>query len=165
MCAVPMLGLAVGLMQSGAQFAAQSADYAAKSEQWKQNYVNSLAAGRDEQKQLQLRSMQEEEAKNQKVQLANIEEAQKKSEAELSASEAGVGGLSIQSVLVDMGRRASFNRQTEERNWNMTAMQLAEEMKSTNTKIQQRINSVERPTAPSPFGMIANVAGAALRMA
>ena len=164
MCAIPMLGLAVGLMQSGAQFAAQSADYANQSAQWNQNYVNALASGRDEQKQLQLRSMQEEEAKNQKVYLANIEEAQKKSEAELSASEAGVGGLSIQGILVDMGRRSAFNRQTEERNWSMTAAQLTEEMKSTNTHIQQRINSVARPTAPSPFGMIASVAGGLLKM-
>ena len=150
--------------QSVAKFAAQNADYATKRAQWKQNYVNSLAAGADEQKQLQLRAMQEEEAKNQKLQLSNIEEAQKKSQAELAAAEGGAGGLSIQSVLVDLGRRAAFNRQTEERNWSMTAQQLTEEMKSTNTRIQQRINSVERPTGPSVFGLVADLAGSALKM-
>lgn len=161
MCA-PMMGAALGVLSAVAEYGAASADYNAKAQVWKQNYKNSLAAGREEQNQITLRTMQEQEAKDQKLYLMNLEEVQKKSEAQLAASEAGVGGLSVQSILVDIGRRGAYNRQIENRNWAMTAAQLEEEQRATVTTIKSRINSVERPTAPNPLAYVVKAAGAVM---
>lgn len=163
MCS-PLIGVGISLLQGMASYSAAKQDYRAQSQAWRQNYVNALAAGRDEQNQLLLRTMQEEDAKNQKLAVQNIEEAQRKAEAEVSATEGGVSGLSIANVLQDIGRRAAFNRQTEERNFDMTAAQLEQEMRAVNTRIEGRINSVTRPTKPNALGFFLPALGAGLKM-
>jgi hypothetical protein len=160
----PIVGVGLALVQGMVGHQAAMQDYNAQSQAWRQNYVNALAAGRDEQNQLLLRSMQEEDAKNQKVEVLNIEEAQRRAEAEVSAAEGGVSGISISNVLQDIGRRAAFNRQTEERNFEMTAAQLTQEMNATNTRIMGRINSVQRPVKPNALGFLLPAIGAGLRM-
>jgi hypothetical protein len=140
-------------------------DYSAQAAAWKQNAINALAAGRDEQNQLLLRTAQEEEAKNQKVYLSNLEEAQRKAEAEVSAAEGNIGGISLDNVMADIGRRAAYNRTVEERNFVMTAAQLNQELRATNTRIEGRINSVPRPVAPNPLGFFLPAVGAGLKLA
>lgn len=163
MCA-PILGVGLSILQAGFGFAAAQQDYAAQSAAWKQNVINSLSAMENEQKQLTIRQIQEEKAKDQKLVVMNIEQAQKQAAAEVSAGEAGVGGISLDNVLADIGRRAAFNRQTEEQNYKMTAAQLTEEMKATTIRAENRINSVQRPSSPNPLGFILQAAGSGIRM-
>lgn len=164
MCS-PVVGVGMSLLSAMTSYSAAQQDYAAAAAAWRQNAVNALAAGRDEQQQLLLRTMQEQEAKDQKIGLQNIEEAQKKAEAELAAAEGGVGGISLANVISDIGRRAAFNRQTEERNYQMTAAQITQEMRATNTRIESRVNSVQRPVRPNALGFFLPAIGSGLRMA
>lgn len=158
----PGVELALGLMTSMVSFAADMEDYNNRAEQWRQNYTNSLAAGRDEQKQLSLRMLQEEDAFVDAQQQNNIEGAEAISSAELSGNASGASGISLGNVLGAMKFKLAQRDQNERTNFNNKVAQLTTEMEATNTTIQNRINSVQRPTAPNPLGYILKGIGGAL---
>ena len=157
------VGAVVSVMSSVVSFAASQADYDARADQWKQNYVNSLAAGREEQTAIQIRMMQEEEGFSQRQQLAQIEGAEVAAEAEVSAGAAGVSGISLANILNGINRKIDMKVGADRTNYLNTATQLTQELKSTNTTIKNRINSVARPTPPNPLGYALQGIGGALK--
>jgi hypothetical protein len=156
---------AVAVLSTVVSFAAAQADYNARAAQWKQNVVNSLAAGREEQTQLQIRMIQEQEGLVQKQQQSRIEGAEIAAEAEVSAGAAGVGGISLQNILTGINRKVDMKLEADRTNYQNTAAQLTQELKATNTTIMNRINSVERPVAPNPLGYALQGIGGALKAA
>jgi len=165
MCApvLGIIGMVASVGSSLAQGAAAQADYEARSEQWRQNYVNALAAARDEQNQLTNRQLQEQSAYVQKRHLSLVEQAEKQSEAEVSAASAGVSGISVENLVQDIGRKAATNRAIAEQNWIMTANQLQAEKRATVTTAQNRINSVARPTSPSMGAYLLGAVGSGVK--
>lgn len=159
----PVMMMMVGVAQAVTSFGAAQADYNAKATQWQQNYVNALAAGRDEQRQLTLRQLQEEDAFTQKIHLTNLEEAGKKSEVAVDAAGSGVSGITVDNLIADIGRQAANNRTSLTTNYKNVAEQLNTEQKATVTTEESRINSVARPTAPSPLTLAVGVLGAGVR--
>ncbi|WP_350056602.1 hypothetical protein [Pelagibacterium sp.] len=153
------------VMQSVVSFAAASQDYKARAKQWQQNYTNALSSGRDEQRQLSLRMLQEEDAYSDQAQETNIEGAEAMATARLSANSAGLSGVSLNNILAGVGRKLANRRQNEKSNYMARAAQFSEEMRTTNTRIENRINSVQRPTAPNPLGYILQGIGGALKNA
>lgn len=151
-------GAALGIFASMAQavvgFAAAQQDYAAKSQQWTQNYINSLAAGRDEMRQYQLRQLQEGDAFEQKDQMAEIDRAKKTAEAETAAAGAGMSGLSVDNLVADVTRQGLVNRTALARNYSMTVRQLQTQSEGVVAREQNNINSVQRPTSPSPLAFL-----------
>jgi hypothetical protein len=152
----------IGLVQSAVSFAASSQDYNARAAQWKQNYVNSLAAGREEQKQLSLRMTQEQDATVQKLHQNNLEGAEITAEAEVSGGASGLSGISLDNILTGINRKVQDKNNADKINYANTAAQLTAELKATNTKIENRINSVQRPTSPNPLGYALQGIGGAL---
>lgn len=165
MCFDPLTtaGVGMAMAQSVVSFSAASQDYSARSEMWQKNYTNSLAAGRDDQRQLSLRMIQEDEAHSQKQHLNSLEAAETKAEAEASGAAAGVAGISLDNIMVDIGRQDAAKRNADKTNYQNKAQQLTTEMNATNTTIENRINSVQRPTAPNPIGYVLRGVGGALR--
>lgn len=153
---------AVAVAQSVVSFAAAQSDYDAKAAQWKQNYENALAAGRDEQKQLQLRIMQEQAGHVQQQQQANIEGAEIRAEAEVSAATGGVSGISLDNILHGINMKIGQKKAAEETNHLNTVAQLNESLKATKSTIQNRINSVATPVSPNPLGYALQGVGGAL---
>lgn len=164
MC-VMAIGAVVAVAQSVVSFAAAAADYNAREEQWQQNRINAISASHDEQKQITLRMMQEEEALSQKQIDTNIEEAQVLAAAEVSASGANVSGISVANILTSIARDSQRKRVADETNYKMTAAQLSQELKATETRRDNRINSMARPTPPNPLGYALQGIGGALRAA
>lgn len=157
--------LAMGVASAVVGHQASQADYEAKSAAWRQNYVNALAAGRDEQRQLTLRQLQEQDAYVQKNHLVMVEEAQKTAEYKVSAAASGVSGVSVDNLLDDIGRQAGLNRATLETNYKATAQQLQTQKDASVTQIESRINSVARPTSPSGASLFVNILGAGVKAA
>lgn len=157
------VGAAVAVLSSVVSFAAAQADYQARAEQWKANYVSALASGREEQQQIQLRMMQEDDALAQKEQASRIEGAEVSADAEVSAGAAGVGGISLANIMTGINRKVDMKVQADRTNHFNTAAQLSEELKATNTNVKNRINSVARPTAPNPLGYVLQGIGGALK--
>jgi hypothetical protein len=160
--AAGLLGGLVSGLSAVAQYNAQVDDFNQQERMWKENYVNSLAAGREEQNQLTLRGIQEQEAFSQKDQGYVIEEAVATAEAENSAAAAGVGGVSVANLIQQGARSAGYNRYWARANYDTTAAQLTQEQRGTVTRIKQRINSVTRPVKPNPAGAMLSVIGGVL---
>lgn len=165
MCIDPITAVGIGLTvaQSAVSFGAASEDYNNRASAWRQNYTNSLSAGRDEQRQLSFRMLQEEESFKQKEHQNSLEAAEVSAEAEAAGAAAGVAGISLDNIMVDIGRQAEAKRYAEKTNYENTIQQLTTEMEATNTTIQSRINSVQRPTAPNPIGYVLQGVGGALK--
>ena len=159
----PLASFAVSALSSVAEFGAQSQDYKAQKAQYKQNYINALSAGRDEQQALTNREMQEQDALAQKQHLSFLEAAQAEAEALVAASADGVSGQGVDLLIRDIQGEAAYNRSINEENYRNTAQQLTDEKKGAVAKMKDRINSIAPPRKPSPFGMILGIAGAGVK--
>lgn len=157
------LGAVLSIAQAAVSFQAAQEDYENRAEQWRQNYTNSLAASRDEQSQLGLRMIQEQESFAQRRHQSNIESAQIKAEAEVSAASSGVAGLSLDNIRAGITREVVAKEEADRTNYQNVVAQLGEETKATNTRAQNRINSVQRPRAPNPLGFLLQGIGGALK--
>jgi hypothetical protein len=157
-----IVGAALSVAQAVVSFSAAQDEYEQKAEQWRQNYTNSLAAGRDDQRQITLRMTQEEEAKSQKTTQNRIEGAEVSAEAEVSAAAAGLSGISLDNIMTGITRKVAMKQAADEATYQNTAAQLTTQLEATNTSIQNRINSVQRPTAPDPLGYVLKGIGGAL---
>lgn len=155
----------VAIASSVVSFAAAQDDYENRAAQWKQNYVNALASGRDEQRQIQVRMTQEQDGHVQQQQMAEIEGAEIRSEAEVSAATAGLSGISLDNILTGISRNIATKQAAEETNYMNTVAQLGENLKATNTNIENRINSVAKPTSPNPLGYALQGIGGAFKAA
>lgn len=162
MC-LPVLGAVVGIASAVVGFAAKQQQYDKDVKQYNQNVQNSLAAGRDDQKQIAARQLQEQQAYHQKDHVANVEAAQKSSEVSVAAASAGVGGLSVGNLLGDIASKTALNRGTLETNYMNTAAQLQAQNDAGTSKTQSRINSMPVPTAPNPASLFVDVAGAGVK--
>jgi hypothetical protein len=159
----PLATFAIGAAQAGLEFAGQQQDYKAQKAAWKQNYVNSLAAGRDDQDALTAREMQENDAFAQKQHLSLIEEAQAEGRTIVAAQADGVSGAGVDLLIRDVQGEAAYNRSINEQNWKNTAEQLTREKKGAVNTMKSRINSVAAPRKPGVAGLILGVATAGVK--
>lgn len=155
-----MGALAVGLITAGIGAVQSVAQFSAQRQEAKANQENATESWKQQQNQLTKRAMQEEDALRQKQQQQNIEEAQARADVVTSAAAGGISGISLDNLVADVGRRASFNRQAEEENTRNTLSQIRLERKGINSQAQGRINSVPKP---SGLSLVAGVGGAALK--
>lgn len=155
-------GFAVSAASSVMGFAAQSQQADAQTAAWQQNYTNALAANRDTENQDTERQLQEADAAGQKVALNNVQVAQKQASVAASAASGGVSGISVDSLVADIGQQGSMNKLTIQRNFQNTVSQLQAEKDASVDQAQSRINSMQPGTPPNPASLALNVAGAGL---
>lgn len=136
-------GFAGAQQQADAQNAAYLANAAEANRAAGQQYVN-LNIKSD-----QTRASAQGEAFDQ-----SIEAMRKRSTAQVSASEAGVSGLSVDALVGDVyaqeGRRLDRLQQQEYAD----QMNIRSQMDDVRAQAQQRINSVQRAAQPSPLSFI-----------
>lgn len=162
MCVMAVAGVVLSVAQAAVSFSAANEDYENKAQQWRQNYTNSLAAGRDDQKQLSLRMIQEQDATSQKTTANRVEGAEVGAEAEVSAGNAGLSGISLDNIMVGINRKIAAKQTADRTNHENTIAQLKAQNEATVTQMQSRINSVQRPTAPNPLGYALQGIGGAI---
>lgn len=154
----------MGVLQAGVSMAAASEEASAREEQWKQNQINAWAAARDEQRQLTTRQIQEQNATTQKIQTSQTEEAIRTAEAEVSAADAGLSGLSLDSITREIGSRAAQNRTNAFENYRMTAEQLQAQKDATVTQAKSRIDSIPTPTNTAAASGLVGLASAGVKL-
>jgi len=135
------------------------AQYSAQQQEYKRNEKNAVQAWKNDQAQLTLRQMQEDEATAQKQRAQNLQEAEVKSEVEAASAANGVSGISIDNLLQDVGRKAAYNREVEDRNARYIALQIKQQRAGASAQAQSRIDSVPKP---SPISLVAGLGSAAL---
>jgi hypothetical protein len=156
------LSLAVGTLGAVTSYRANQQQAALQTQQSEQNAENSVDALRQEYSQLQLRQLQEGDKAVAESHRMRIEEAQAKSRARLSAAEAGVTGISVDSLVADIGAQADLEEEARRYNYNATIEQLHQEQLSAKARAEGRILSVPRGVKPSPMTLVAGIGGAAV---
>lgn len=147
-----VISFGVGAAQSIASYSAAK----------KQKAANDAAAARayeNDQTQLTTRQIQEEQKALQDKYTQNLEQARAQANVANSAAGAGVGGVSVNNLTAEVGRRASRNRVNLDRNLAMTAQQLQIDKEGSRAHRQSQINAVP---VPNPISLVAGIAGAGL---
>jgi hypothetical protein len=152
----------MGVMSAMAQQQAAQEDFAETRDAYNKNVIASFAAARDEQSQLTLRHLEEQDATAAKLKLSQLQEAEAKAEARVASSAGGVSGLSIDSLLSDIGGRSALNRQAERRNFSIVAQQLQAEQQATIHRAAARVASLPKGRKPSSAPFLLGIAGAGL---
>lgn len=140
----------------------------ARNAQIRQNEQLAAQAYLDQSNQLRLRQSEETAAASQKMQQNSLDAAQARATARVSAGEAGVAGLSIDSLLNDYYRQEGFYNDSVRQNLEWSNRQTEEDLKGTRASAIQNVLSVtpyipDPITRPSGLAATLGIAGDVLR--
>lgn len=113
----------------------------------------------ENQNQLTLRQAQEEQAAAAKRQEQNLREAEAAADVEVGAASAGVAGISLDSILTDVGRRAANNRSAISENSRMAIAQISQEKRASVLRAEGKVAAAK---GPNPLSLVAGIGAAAL---
>jgi hypothetical protein len=153
-----MVSAGSSVMQYGA--ASEQAD--AQNAYYAQNKVNAERSAMYEHQQNDLRKTQEQEAAGTKSFDNMLETRAKAAHAEVAAGEAGVTGLSVESLINDIYGAGGRTNDRIARNGELTLAQLNAEDSGIEARKADRINSVRRGVQPSGLALGLNIASAGL---
>ncbi len=136
--------------QADAQTQYQAALMQARNQEIQDNMALANESFLQQSQQLHLRDQQEDESASQDIQKVQIEAAKARATARVAAGEAGVSGLSVDSLLADFYRQEDVFRESVRRNRQLGRLQTKEDIKGLRAQAQGRIASV-RPYIPEPI--------------
>ncbi|WP_107329059.1 virion core protein, T7 gp14 family [Metapseudomonas otitidis] len=142
----------------------QQAEVAAKvqTKQHEQNQRNAQAALRDSYIAIQNRQQQEAESAAQQVEERRRESVRQMSSAYAAAGEAGVSGLSVQSILADIGATAARDISTIEQNRDWSLDQLNSEMSGARNQAMSQMNATTAGVRPSGWATALQIGSSAV---
>lgn len=144
-----MAALSIG--QAVAGFASASAQADAQNEAYMANAREAQRAATVQYTNLNIRRDQTLEAANQQLFQSEVEALKARSTAATAAGEAGVGGQSVTDIISDLFAQQGRRRQTIDTQFKADDRQIRTEMDNVQGNAQQRINSVQRASPPSPL--------------
>jgi hypothetical protein len=150
MCAPVMAALSIASTVAGLYGQQQAAD--AQKDYNKQMYKNAVTANNQRNAQISQRQIQERDAATNKIMQNNIEAAKAKSTARVAASNAGVSGVSVDSLLADLsGAQGRYNSSVTE---NLRASNAGSDWDRVNAynDMASTINGLKAPTMPNYLG-------------
>jgi hypothetical protein len=136
--------------QADAQAQYQAALMQARNQEIQDNMALANESFLQQSQQLHLRDQQEDESASQDIQKVQIEAAKARATARVAAGEAGVSGLSVDSLLADFYRQEDVFRESVRRNRQLGRLQTKEDIKGLRAQAQGRVASV-RPYTPEPI--------------
>jgi hypothetical protein len=143
-------------------FAAASAQADEQNRMYEKNAQNAEYSAAVERQQNALRKNQEQEAAGAKQFDNFLETRARASSAEVAAGEAGVTGLSVDSLIRDVWQSGGRTADRIAHNSEMTLQQLNMEDRAIEARKESRINSVRKGVAPSGLALGLNIASAGL---
>lgn len=156
MCVDPVTA---GLLTAGISMMKTVVGFVAQAQEAKANKENALAANAIEQEQLTLRQIQEQRANQAKLREQNLQEAEVAATLRVAEGSKGVGGLSTESLIADVRRKAARNRDVLSENTRMTVAALQQDKEAATIRAKSRIDSVPPPSALS---LVAGIGESAL---
>lgn len=100
--------------------------------------------------QVNIRQQQEEEKASSELQSTQIEAMQARARARVASGEAGVTGLSVDSLIADFYRQEDFYRQGIQRNVAFSRQQSQEDIKGLRAEAEGRYQAIQ-PYLPEPI--------------
>lgn len=113
---------------------------------------NAIIANNQRNAQISQRQLQERDAAQQKIMQNNIEATKAKATAKVAASGAGVGGISVDSLMADLsGSQGRYNNSVAE---NLRSSYMGGDWERVNAynDMKSTINSLKAPTMPNYLG-------------
>jgi hypothetical protein len=145
-----MAALSIASTVAGLYGQQQAAD--AQKEYNKQMYKNAVTANNQRNAQISQRQNQERDAASNKMMQNNIEAAKAKSTARVAASNSGVSGVSVDSLLADLsGSQGRYNSSVTE---NLRASNAGADWDRVNAynDMSSTINGLKAPAMPNYLG-------------
>lgn len=135
--------------QADAGVAYQEALIQSHNNQMIQNAALATESYTQQAQQLAVREQEEDEKASQDIQQTQIEAAQARARARVAAGEAGVAGLSVDSLFADFYRQEDIFRESVRRNRELGRQQYKRNLKGLQSQAQGRIASIQ-PYVPKP---------------
>lgn len=145
--AIAQFVISAGSMVMGYQ--AEKAQAEAQNQMYENNRIEANSAASDAMAATQLRMQQEQKAASQELQKTQTEATQARSTAQVAAGEAGVSGLSVDSLIADYHNQEGQYERTLDNNLQMQSDALRADMDGTSHQTASRINSVQKAQKPS----------------
>jgi len=157
--------LAIGSASAGVNFAAQYAQAQQQSAMAKANAAAAVKANNAKQAQLASDFWQRRDQIVQDQNLRDIQAEQAQARARVSAGEAGVGGLVLDSVMGDISRQRSEDEAIAQRNLATTALDTENARANANAEALDRARSIPMGITPSFISPILQVGNSAVNSA
>jgi hypothetical protein len=135
--------------QADAGVAYQEALIQSHNNQMIQNAALATESYTQQAQQLAVREQEEDEKAGQDIQQTQLEAAQARARARVAAGEAGVAGLSVDSLFADFYRQEDIFRESVRRNRELGRQQYKRNLKGLQSQAQGRIASIQ-PYVPKP---------------
>lgn len=160
MCEPTTMAL-LAIASAGAGLYGQQQAANAQEDYNKEMAKNAVIANNQKNAQISQRQLQERDAATGKIMQNNLEATKAKATAQVAASSAGVGGVSVDSLLADLsGAQGRYNTSVTE---NLRSSNMASDWDRTNTynEMASTINGLKAPVMPDYLGAALRIGTAA----
>lgn len=158
--ALPLLSMGLSIAGGVASYSAAKSQAEQQNQMYRDNARDANKAAENQYAALQHKSIQERNAAGQKLFETNIDALKARSQARTAAGDAGVTGLSVNSLINDLWSQQGRRDDATMQNYETARDDAYAQMDQVKANTQSRINSVQRAKSPSilPFiiGGVAN---------
>lgn len=158
-----MAGFAVGALQAVMSYQAQKQQADQQNEYYRQNAEQANAALRSEYAASQNQRLGDRAQADQQLEETDIAAMKARGTARASADQAGVTGLSVDSLVNDFYAQQGRRDQSIDQNYQTASDDIRGQMDSQYAQGQQRISSVRRVAPPSFATALIGIASAGVR--
>jgi len=160
---IAIASIGLGIASQVMEYGAAKSQYQAQKEMYRQNAINANQTAANQYDNLNIKLQQEDAARHQQKFETGIEAAKAVSSLEVAASEGGVSGLSVNSLLHDLYGQQGRGDATLDANARMSRNYLQGEMKAVQLGAQNQVNSMPIPEKPSFAPYLINAFGTGLQ--
>lgn len=159
---IALATLALGTMSAVNQQEAAENQAEAVNKQYEQNRVNTIASLEDDYRQNSERQMQEQDASAEQLRQRKAQEREDLATARVGAGEAGITGLSVESIMRDISSLSAQDETNINQGKDWRVSQLATESSGLRNQAISRISGAPTATAPNKWAMGLNIASSAV---
>lgn len=159
---ISLASFAVGAASQVSSFMSASQEAQTQNKLAENNRIEANRAAADQYASIQERMLQEQAASGRELETANKDAAKARATASVTSGEAGVTGISVDSLLADYNAQQGQFERTNAQNLKMTQDGLRDQLKSAKANAEGRINSVQKVAKPSLAPFAIGIAGSGL---
>ncbi|MBY5581859.1 hypothetical protein [Rhizobium leguminosarum] len=159
---ISLASFAIGAAGQVSSFMSASQEAETQNKLAENNRIEANRAAADQYASIQERMLQEKAAAGRELETANKDAAKARATASVTSGEAGVTGISVDSLLADYNAQQGQFERTNAQNLKMTQDGLRDQLKSVKANAEGRINSVQKVAKPSLAPFVIGIAGSGL---
>ncbi|MBY5849793.1 hypothetical protein HFN51_04375 [Rhizobium leguminosarum] len=159
---ISLAGFAIGAASQVTSYMAASQEAQTQNKLAENNRIEANHAAADQYAAIQERMLQEKAAAGRELEGANKQAAQARATASVTTGEAGITGISADSLIADYNAQQGQFERTNEQNLKMTQDGLRDQLRGVKSQAEGRINSVQKVAKPSFAPFAIGIAGSGL---